>query len=80
MQLNFIALNIRFEYAQLEEIVTLSLDKLSLEQLYNLQRKIQQELQDWEEIVHDEVLLVNQEKERYVEECATLHREKEEVK
>jgi len=80
VQLSQAALNIRLTNFQAEETFTLNLDKLALDQLYILQRETQMELQDREELVHDELHLVNQEKECYVEICANLTKEKEEVK
>jgi len=75
--LNPTTLNMWLEGAQLEETVALCLDKLPLEQVYNLQKETQQELQYREDIVHDELHFVNEEKVHYVEMCASLKKEKE---
>lgn len=55
------------------------LDNISFGELYQLQKETQLELCDREEIIHDDLQMVNLENERYVEECTTLQREKEEV-
>lgn len=74
VQLNSTTLNIIFEASQLEETITLTLGKLSLQQLYTLQKKTQKELQNKEELVHKELLLVNKEWDCYAVQCATLRK------
>lgn len=69
----------RIEENQVEETIIACLEKLSFGQLYQLQKEMQLELHDNEELFHEELQMVNHEKERYVEECAALRKEKEEV-
>jgi len=59
--------------------IMVCLDKLSLNELYQLQHETQLELCDREALVHNELQLVSEDKEHYVEECIALWREKEEV-
>lgn len=49
----------RIKHNQDEDTIIMSWDKLSLDQLYQLQKEMQQELRNREELFHDELQLVN---------------------
>lgn len=79
LQLNPAALNVIIEGAPPAYTITLSLDKLPLEQLYTLQKQVQHELQYREDIVHDELQVMEEKRAHYVELCSTLRKDKEEI-
>jgi len=72
VQLSPTTLNISLEGAQVEEPVTLILECFPLEQLYALQKEVQQEIQFHEEIVHDEMQMVDIDYAHYMDLCAML--------
>lgn len=62
----------------MREKMIMCMDKLSLMELYQIQQETQFELQDKEGQVHSQLELLSQDKQRYIEECATLQRERAE--
>lgn len=67
------------EEDSVREMMIMCLDKLSLTELYQIQKETQFKLQDREGKVHNQLYLITQDKERYIEECAALRREKVEI-
>lgn len=59
--------------------LAIALAHVSVSHLYSLQVEIQVEVQQWEVIVHDELLTVKADRDSLRNECAHLRREKEEM-
>jgi len=72
MKLPPTTLILSIEGAPPADIVALYLDKLPLEQLYNIQKEVQKELQYREYIVHDELQVMEEERDHYIDLCTNL--------
>lgn len=79
MQLSPTVLNVSIEGAPPEDTVAIYLERLPLEQLYHIEKEVQQEIWYREKLVHDELQVMEVERAHYMDLCTTLQKDKKEI-